>query len=159
MENSQNITMSDLIGWVETKCNCNAIRFEPAIYENLLKSRTDSQKLLIAKIQETNACSWHTALMIYSTSWGAVQLMGFNIYGVCGYADDINRFMQVEESHDQYDLFYKFTTYIGFGDVTPRALAVSPDARLRFALKYNGGAEYAELIKQALIHYGFAVKG
>ena len=85
MENIQSqqnvVNMYELIAYVETCNNCKALRFEPATYAKLSITRSDSQKLLIEKIQTANKCSWGTALMIYSSSFGATQIMGFNLYG------------------------------------------------------------------------------
>ena len=53
-----------------------AIRFEPATY--IRKMAFD--KIIIQDIIKYNKCSKETAFSIYSTSYGAWQLMGFNIY-------------------------------------------------------------------------------
>ena len=61
---------------IESSGSQYAIRFEPATY--LRKLAFD--KTIIQNIIKYNHCSRETAFAIYSTSYGAWQLMGFNIY-------------------------------------------------------------------------------
>jgi hypothetical protein len=151
-------TPFEIIAWVETKANSMALRFEPATYTKLLASRTDSQQQIIANIQRANACSWNTALMIYSTSWGAVQLMGFNLYGpVCKYSRSVIEYC--DSDADQLESFNSLTNSMGFGGLTTDSFAASAATRLAFAGRYNGAASYADLISSSLQHFGVAVKG
>jgi hypothetical protein len=62
------------IAQIESNDNQYALRFEPHVY-----SRNKKQPIL-DNIIKLNRCSHDTAKMIYSTSWGCWQLMGFNIY-------------------------------------------------------------------------------
>jgi hypothetical protein len=146
----------DIISWVETKHNSSAVRFEPATYEKLSVARTDSQKAIIARIMQRNECSWGTALMIYSTSFGQVQLMGFNIYGpTVNY--DSNVIEYCNEGSSQENSFLLFIRSVGLADITVAQLAASVVARHRFAITYNGSPEYADNIVAALKSYGIPV--
>jgi hypothetical protein len=53
-----------------------AMRFEPHKYE----ARDRHPSSIIARIKGANKCSGHTASVIYSTSYGLYQIMGFNLY-------------------------------------------------------------------------------
>ncbi|HET8707114.1 MAG TPA: N-acetylmuramidase domain-containing protein [Pseudomonadales bacterium] len=148
-------TLFDVIAWVETKTNCKLIRFEPATYQKLSTSRTDSEKLIISNIQKACECSWGTALMICCTSWGATQIMGFNLWGPLGYTKSAIDFLENEA--DQHVMFLRFLRANKLGDFTPAMLAQSNDARHHFAAVYNGADSYADLIAQALAHFGLSV--
>jgi hypothetical protein len=155
-QGAPDVDVYDIISYVETKHNSRAVRFEPATYEKLSVGRTDSQKAIIATIQARNKCSWGTALMIYSTSFGSTQLMGFNMYGpevnvqtdIIGYCDD--EIVQV-------DSFYRFLKQVKLDDITVAQLAASSVARMRFAVTYNGSPAYAAEIIDALKSYHFSV--
>ena len=69
--------LSDIIKQIESSNNPQAVRFEPLFYENL-KTKTNDHAIL--KIKEIHKCSYYTALMIASTSWGLFQIMGYNLY-------------------------------------------------------------------------------
>jgi hypothetical protein len=149
-------SLFDIISWVETKHNSSAVRFEPATYEKLSVARTDSQKAIIANIMRANACSWGTALMIYSTSFGQVQLMGFNLYGpVAKYDSNIIEFCCDETV--QRITFALTVASMKLDDITVAQLAASIVARHRFAITYNGSPEYADNIVAALKSYGIPV--
>ena len=155
MENTQNaVSLEQLIGYVETKNNYSSLRFEPTTYTKLSLNRTDSDKLLIAKIQQVNDCSWHTALMIYSTSFGQCQLMGFNLYA--NYDGKI-----VDYLTDKIQQTKSFAYFVGTNrllDFDPQSLANSKLSRIQFAHIYNGAESYADLIADALKHFNFTVK-
>ena len=145
-------TLFQVIAWVETKHNSMALRFEPATYQKLSTNRTDSQKAIIAKIMQRNACSWGTALMIYSTSFGETQLMGFNIYGpTVDYQGNVINFCMSETA--QKSGFDNFLKQEKLTDITVTSLAASKVARMRFALTYNGSPTYADEIVAALKFY------
>lgn len=147
----------DLIAWVETKSNCRAVRFEPATYAAIAAARSDSQKLLIAKIQSACACSWGTALMIYSSSWGAVQLMGFNLYAdQIGYEKSIIDFC--DDQGAQRTTFARFLAWKKLDTFSVDMLSASLTNRQAFGKTYNGdGAAYADAIAAALHHFNLPV--
>lgn len=149
-------TLFQVISWVETKHNSRAVRFEPATYEKLSAVRTDSQKAIIANIMKRNGCSWGTALMIYSSSWGETQLMGFNIYGpAVNYPGDIINFCMSETA--QKSGFDALVKEMKLTDISVATLAVSSVARARFAVTYNGSVNYAVEIVAALKSYNLHV--
>jgi hypothetical protein len=53
-----------------------------------------------------NQCSNDTALAICSTSWGLYQILGINVYGVCGYDKSIIDFLK--NTDDQEKIFKIF---------------------------------------------------
>lgn len=151
-----NIDLFSLISQVETNHNSKAVRFEPATYSKLSVLRTDSQKLIIAAIQKANACSWGTALMIYSTSWGTAQIMGFNLYGpYVKYTKDVISYC--DSQTDQENSFADLTIHMCLHDIAPVALAASATVRNKFAVTWNGSPEYADGIVAALKLYHFSV--
>jgi hypothetical protein len=147
-------SLFDVIAWVETKGNSKLQRFEPAVYAKILASRNDVQQSIIARIQAVNLCSWNTALVIYSTSYGATQIMGFNLY-----ADQMLPYFNVADILNdpilQHSQFGDFVNWQKLNSAP--VLLADPGARLAFAKKYNGDPAYADLIKAALIHYGNTV--
>lgn len=148
-------SLFDVIAWVETKANSKLMRFEPSVYGNISNVRTAAQQEIIARIQSVNLCSWGTALMIYSTSFGATQIMGFNLYApeMLTY-EDIATYLN--DPISQADTFETFVIWQGL-DISPNLLASSPAERLMFARKYNGADSYADLIAQALTHLNYTV--
>lgn len=167
------MNLFNLIAWVETRGNFKSFRFEPATYAKLLLFRTDSQKLIIQKIVDCNGgasgCSWHTALIIYSSSWGAVQIMGFNLYGpVCNYMGNVSDFLQnVSVKSDgatvvfsnQETAFNRFILSLKLDGATPENLASHAALRRAFALEYNGSPDYMSCISEALTANNFKITG
>lgn len=149
-------TLFDVIALVESKCNFQAIRFEPVTYAAILVSQKSSEKSKILKrIQDIHACSWHTAMAIYSTSYGAIQLMGFNLYFGNRYNKTVFDFAQ--DSLDQKLQFSMFLGNINMGMVTPEQLAADWQLRKKFALRYNGSEDYTVPLCAALKKLGFEV--
>lgn len=147
------LPLHDLIAWGETNANCKLFRFEPATYGKISTARDDSQKELIAAIQLHNAISWGSALMVYSTSWGDAQLMGFNLYGPkCSYQKSVIDFLCSLD--DQREMFAKFIEGDSVMNVTVAELAALPSLRLQFARHYNGADEYTHVIEASLRHFG-----
>lgn len=166
--NSPTPNLFDIIAWVETKSDGTLFRFEPAIYTKLSLARTDSQKQIIAAIQKANpGMSWNTALVVYSTSYGATQIMGFNLYGPqLRYQDTVADFMGVPLGGDSMpsdricvdQIVYSNRLFAAMSiDFTPAALAVSPALRHKFAVTWNGAPEYADLIVDSLKDHHFIV--
>lgn len=146
------LPLHDLIAWGETNANCKAFRFEPTIYSKISQTRDDSQKLIIAGIQLHNAISWGSALMVYSTSWGDAQIMGFNLYGPkISYQKSVVDFLCSLD--DQREMFARFVEGDSVLNVTVPELAASPGVRLEFARHYNGADEYVNVIEASLRHF------
>lgn len=147
------LPLHDLIAWGETNANCKLFRFEPGVYGKISQVRSDSQKELITAIQLHNAISWGSALMVYSTSWGDAQLMGFNLYGPkCSYQKSVVDFLCSLD--DQREMFAKFVEGDSVLNVTVAELASLPSLRLEFARHYNGADEYTHVIEASLRHFG-----
>ena len=160
----------DLIAQVETGRNFEAMRFEDGVYARIVANRTDAQKVIIANIIKANGgqfgCSWHTALMIFSTSFGAAQIMGFNLYGrVCGFPGSVIDFMRpgqgaivnVIAESCQRVIFSHLLQSMNLGGATPENLAGSAAGRKAFAVDYNGSPAYADAIILALEHFQIPV--
>ena len=159
----------NLIAWVETKCNFKAIRFEPVVYAKVLAFRSAAAKAIIARIIDCNSCSWHTALMIYSSSWGAAQIMGFNLYGpTCAYMGNVVDYLSEGKAagyegsivlSNQEKTFDSLLATLGLTGATPQTLAIHAALRRQFAMDYNGSAKYMGALLDALKHFDIAVKG
>lgn len=152
------ITLFDIISWVETKQNQKALRFEPKVFAaKPIMDQGFADSFECQAIQKAHpGCSFGTARMIYSTSYGAVQLMGFNLYSRhIGYNKSIVDYLC--NAADQRDTFARLIEGMGLSKAGPAALALSASTRLEFARKYNGATVYADQIVLALKHYGFAV--
>lgn len=79
------LTFPELIARVESAGRYDAMRFEPLTFARWLAWR--SSRATLARIMLANRCSAPTAHVIACTSWGAFQIMGFNLYSeniACG---------------------------------------------------------------------------
>lgn len=143
--------LSSVIAWIESRGEIYALRFEPSIYAG---SRFVDYKLLQI-IQTCNNCDENTARVIASTSWGAFQVMGFNLYNMpINYRGNIASFLC--DSIRQIKTFNDYIESRGI-DYTVSDLASSQNRREHFALLYNGAISYAENIVQSLQHFGVSV--
>jgi len=150
-------TVADIIGAVETANNPKRIRFEPVTYAGLQVAEhlTPAKIAIINNISKFCNCSHYTAEMIYSTSWGEFQAMGFNIYGDGAYKMSPYDF-QADTGAQQRE-FKRYCVQHKI-DFTVQDLANSPDKRHAFALAYNGASSYADSIVEQLKKHGFTVK-
>lgn len=85
------VTLGDVIKRVESDNNPYALRFEVTVYDRMLRKVPRHPVLFV--IKDANKCSDRTAGMIAATSWGAWQLMGFNVYGSGKYTRSIGEFL------------------------------------------------------------------
>jgi len=107
-----------IIAYVESNYNPYAIRFEKNIFASLEGSKYRQKPVkILSLIQEINKCNNDTAKMIYSTSFGKYQIMGYNIYGTCGYKYDIATFLCVEEHQSDCALKYLQSLMVNFDNV------------------------------------------
>lgn len=137
--------LADLIAGVESNHDLYAIRFEPKVY---MRIATQSPSGAILRIAKINQCSLSTARMIYSTSWGAWQLMGFNWYAL-GFSSPITSIFVPNACHEiQEHFFFEFLTSIGKNDTLANIMA-SDESLNMFALKWNGSTAYADRMRQA----------
>lgn len=147
------VSLFDVIAWVESKNNPHAMRFEPAMYQHVTTGGALLNGIHVA-IMKANNCSNGTADMIYSTSFGATQIMGFNLYDSL-YGGDVASFM--------YDTIAQAAAFDSFCarkqiKCTVEDIAGFPLLRAHFAKVYNGNADaYAAQIVYALQHFGIAV--
>lgn len=147
------VTLPTLIAQVESSSRPDAMRFEPDTYGGSMITNNASRPIL-ARIADCHLCSIITAKMIYSTSWGFFQLMGFVLYGELGYEQTVAAFM---DDHDaQYALFSKFVQSKGI-NYNVDYLAQNKDARVKFGATYNGdGQAYATGIEAAMKHFNIS---
>lgn len=119
-----------------------ALRFEPATY--LRKLLFD--KTIIQKIIKSNKCSKETAFAIYSTSYGAWQLMGFNIYNNnC----DVSVGEYLSNSSLQEQSVGVYLKQRGLENTTIQDL-LDEKVRNNFARKYNGPGNVPEYSSRLL---------
>lgn len=155
MVDTSQILLSDVIGWVETKDCPHAIRFEPVTYQNLINGAIlPSHMVILRRIMSVHNCSQGTAEMIYSSSFGKYQEMGFDMYASDGTSEDVITFCGDEAEQDRLFNNFVIAENINF---KPSDLAGSVTDRNNFALKYNGSLVYASSIIAALEHFAFDV--
>lgn len=138
--------LATIIGTIESDMDRRAMRFEPVVYGRNI--HPDANEIAV-KIHQINRCSLATASVIYSTSWGIFQFMGFTIYGL-GYDKHIIDF--IDSPEDQGKLFDQY--------LSKNSIAFSIDElkndlgkRQLFALHYNGPGnvdDYADRILKAI---------
>lgn len=153
----QPVSLFDIIAWVESKNNPHAMRFEPAVFDRIRPAMLTNN--IVRRIANANACSFGTAAMIYSCSWGATQIMGFNLYADDAPAHDASVLQFMGDPIMQAAMFNAFIMRGGMA-CTPDELASQPILRHGFAINYNGpGAPdaYVAQIVLALQHFGIAV--
>lgn len=143
------VTIAQVVGFVESRNWPFALRFEPTVF-----SRSEKDQKTIRAILYANNCSLKTAEVIYSTSWGEYQIMGFELYGDVGYSRPIAQFM----AHDseQFSAFSTLLVLDGFSELTPRDL-LDDSVLIKFARAYNGQAnvvQYSMRLSDALNHFG-----
>jgi N-acetylmuramidase len=128
-----------IIAQVESNTNKYALRFEPEVYEHIRMNPSAEQIKLVRSIAQANMCTTPTAEIIYSTSWGLFQLMGFNIYAQ-GWTQSIGLYLEdIEEQNLSFDRFVE-AKKISF---TWDELKNSPQSLEHFATEYNGPAAVA----------------
>lgn len=141
------VTTGAIISRIESRSKYSAIRFERRVFNAITNSGGNSTT---EKIRVVHSCSQDTAKCLYSCSFGAYQLMGFNIWGILEYS---GKYADLVANHQVQDnLFQAFLINKGIA-YSPQDL-LDPVKRLAFALRYNGSKTYADLIKNSLDYYG-----
>ena len=98
------IILADIISRVESDDNPFAIRFEISSFAR----RDEMPRNIINSIVDIHKCSQLTAAVLYATSWGRFQIMGFNLWGgVLGYEKTFVEYLTSPQ--DQFDAFNRFT--------------------------------------------------
>ncbi len=150
---SDSVTLFDIIAWIESRGNFWAIRFEPHIFQtwNIDADNLDDAR---DRCREAHNCTHETAHVIMSCSFGATQVMGFNLYSEqVGYTKSIGEFFGSRD--DQQAVFYSFLNWKNL-NVAPSDL-LNADTRNNFAKVYNGSIEnYAPLILESLTRHGIS---
>lgn len=134
-------TVASLIAHIESGGRADAVRFEPRLYAHTL-----GLPAVMGRITVANKCSIETARVIYSTSFGLYQIMGFNIYIPHGFNKSIFAF--VNDIDAQNDVFndYLIRKNIAY---SVDALRIKANA-ITFARAYNGSDAYADKILELL---------
>ncbi len=134
-------TLAAIIRRVESSDGTAVMRFEPGAYQAVVNGHGDAYALnpaiIIDRIMAANRCSLPTAHMIFSTSWGDYQDMGFEIYGeLCVAPDRVPSIREwLADTNLQDDAMAKWCRLHGFDAGGP----LPADNELaRFAQLYNG---------------------
>lgn len=146
-------SIADIIARIESHGDTHALRFEPLVYARA-SSVPPASRPTLERIAKLHKCSVATAAMLYSTSWGTRQIMGFNIWGPEQYGGTLYDFLADDEA--QIRVFYAFLRRVDLQDITPEQLAKSQQARLKFSMAYNGSIAYEQPMLEALRFYGFS---
>ena len=143
-------TLGTIIAWVESAGNPEAIRFEPTVFARI--HPTEFKDAIIANIRAIHKCTYETACVIYASSFGMYQIMGENLYDPKGLNLTVSIFDYAAAPGIQTAKFYQYCASHGI-NFTPQQL-LDANNRKTFALKYNGGLDYADNINNSLIHFG-----
>lgn len=155
----ETLSLADLVAFIESRGSNSAIRFEPDTYNKFTDPKCVVPKeatTILARIQTANKCSVHTAAMIYSSSWGKFQLMGFSVYADADFSMPVGEFLACQSV--QLARFGSFLKRNGLFNYTPAMLAADQQARSHFAIAYNGSIAYVNAIVAALKYFGISVK-
>lgn len=146
----------ELIAQVESAMDFHALRFEPGKYASLtngpmLKAHAD----IVYRIQSIHKCSLGTAQMIYCTSFGAVQIMGFNLYGKLDCSRESIDYLNTPDL--QRSMFNSFLQSVDLDHYSLDDMLTDVHVRKDFAIKYNGSIAYAYAIERAAKELGLTV--
>lgn len=144
------LTLARVIADVESNSRYGALRFERRIFNRITDQGSTPVTVAIAKACN---CSSDTAKMIYSTSWGAFQIMGFNIYdkGI-GYTGDISTFLFNQDTQ-----VAAFNTFIKTKGIEYSIEDLKDEhTRNTFAVTYNGSTDYAVRVLASMKRLGLA---
>lgn len=124
-----------------------AIRFEPLVYAK----RDSHAQHIIDAIVKANRCTRHTAAVIYSSSYGCWQLMGFNLYASWN-APHVSVGFFMSSRENQRNAIRRFMERNGLDGFT-QAQLLTKEGSEAFAKKYNGPGnviEYGSRLRNAL---------
>lgn len=138
-----------VIKLIESSNNMGAIRFERKVFNRI----TDAGYTpALSNIQKANHCSSDTARAIYSMSWGAYQIMGFNLYGDLKLSIPI--FDYLKDYCMQDELAWAFINDVKKIGYSVDELKNDEIKRNHFAVTYNGSSNYAINIMKAIKELG-----
>jgi hypothetical protein len=121
-----------IIRQVESGNRSDAIRFEPTVFSGW--AGESSEQGFVQRIADINHCDFDTAKVLFSTSFGLYQLMGFNIYSL-GFVRPIVEFWSDHTLQDIY--FHKFLIKNNI-NIPWSTLKSNPELLAHFASVYNG---------------------
>lgn len=156
---TDSVQLSDVIAWIESRGNPHALRFEPGVYARLTNgAMTPAHAEIVKRIVSIHNCSIPTAQVIYSTSFGLYQLMGFNLYADNSVnSTDLDVVTFCATPKEQTRVFNAFVSREAIA-MTPAQLASHSMYRTYFGRVYNGDAlAYAGNIVASLQHFGLVV--
>ena len=151
------ITVDQVIAYVESKGDSFAYRFEPLTFASTQNTngKTAMQQIL-ANIVKVHNCSYQSARVIYSSSFGRYQIMGFNLYGQLNVQKGFGEFMADNNLQDL--AFNTFLKQKNIANITVDDM-VNSDVRIKFGNIYNGnGTDYSKAILNAMLHFGIKVR-
>jgi len=136
------VDLAAVVAQVESGGDLHAIRFEPAVYQ-----RTSHGPLAtLINIKTMNRCSDGTAAMIYSTSWGRFQVMGFNLYGPLGLMRGVVDYLNDADLQAQ-----SFQRFCEFNRCQLAPADLDNVGRLSaFAALYNGPGNVADYVSRLI---------
>lgn len=103
------IRLKDIVELVESNQDKMAIRYEKATFGNIWGKLKYYDAL--ERIRRVHKCSYDTAVMIASCSFGKFQIMGFNLYGILKLESHIVNFLMNESMQEK--AFNDFVNLIG----------------------------------------------
>lgn len=122
-----------------------AVRFEPTLYLQIRNAGIGTAwASLRAMISHIHNCDGATASMIAATSWGKFQILGENIYTLCGFQHHIADF--INDPLAQGGCFIAFWRQHGF-DIG--AVDLNDNATLAVLARiYNGPGNVADYLSR-----------
>ncbi len=140
------VTLLEVVAQVESNNNPAAVRFEKAAFEAQGCGAISIRKI----IARNGGCSPETAGMIYWSSWGRFQIMGFSLYGAfIDYPGNLRQFWTADAEQEQ--VFRRFIGSCGWTGDTDFASFTTGHV-MDFARFYNGPGNvngYADKLNEA----------
>lgn len=140
-------TLDEVIAWIESSSDQYAYRFEPLRYNE----RRAVAPNVLRQIVRLHHCTDESARVIYASSYGLFQVMGFNLFWP-PLLSDFTFGEYLADRNLQVDTFFAFVRFHDI-DFTVTQLKDRSFAE-RFARIYNGSSAYADRIAASLQHFG-----
>lgn len=126
-------TLAQVVSEVESGGNQFAVRFERGIFNRITNQGTSP---CVDRIIRIHHCSDDTARVIYSTSYGLYQIMGFNLYSKLSCTRSYIGFLN--DTVLQLQMFTAFLRFNNMDKFTVETLVSDPVALNNFSAAYNG---------------------
>jgi hypothetical protein len=128
-------TLAAIIRAVESSNNYSALRFEPGMY-----ALANPGMAGLSLCMQKNACNDETAKVLLSMSFGAYQIMGFNLWGGLNCEQSAASFLNDAIAQDNV-----FSAFLDKNDIAYSwaEMKVNPACLNHFAVNYNGSGSYA----------------